>query len=257
MTPLSIPNCPPSILRHADDNPRMENGVHTRIRQVLARRGISAEAASVEAGLDRGYLRKLFDRPNASPRGETLSRLARSLDVSVAWLLHGDVPASAIGAETGRTQQHLPAPNPVDLPVRTDMPRDVPVYGTAAGSHLRGAFQIFGGVVDYVRRPPTLAAAKMVYALYVEGESMVPQYFPGDLIFINPAKPARFGDAVIAQMRNGPHEPVEATLGIYEGRTPDRIMLGKRNPPGTRVDLSRERVIEIHKVLTNNEIYGV
>ncbi len=128
--------------------------------------------------------------------------------------------------------------------------------GTAAGSHLRGAFQIETAVIDYVRRPPSLATARDIYALYVEGTSMEPQFNPGDLVYIHPHKPPRLGDAIVVQARNAEHDPVEATIGIFRKRTESAVVIGKHNPKAD-VELPRPFVVAIHKVLTANEIYGV
>jgi SOS-response transcriptional repressor LexA len=159
----------------------------------------------------------------------------------------GSHNAGPAGRSTGAT----PA-----LPARVDMPLDVPVMGTAAGSHLKGAFQFEGGIVDYVRRPPALVGAKEIYGLYVEGTSMEPQYFPGDLIYLHPHRPARIGDIVVVQCRNGEHAPEEATLGIYRRKTERAIVIGKRNP-AAEIEIPRERVTAIHRVLTTNELFGV
>jgi phage repressor protein C with HTH and peptisase S24 domain len=136
------------------------------------------------------------------------------------------------------------------------MPLDVPVMGTAAGSHLRGAFQFEGGIVDYVRRPPALVGAKEIYGLYVEGSSMEPQYFPGDLIYVHPHRPPRTGDIVVVQCRNGEHAQGEATLGIYRRKTEKAFVIGKRNPPA-EIEIAREHVTSVHRVLTVNELFGV
>lgn len=97
--------------------------------------------------------------------------------------------------------------------------------------------------------------AKDIYAVYVEGNSMEPQYFPGDLIFVHPHRPPRFGDPVIVQCQNGSEEAAEATLGILHKRTAELLILRKHNP-SAEVSIKRDRIISTHKVLTNNDLYG-
>ncbi|MBC7314624.1 MAG: LexA family transcriptional regulator [Rhizobium sp.] len=248
----------------------MTNALHDRIKQKLEELGLSEEAASLRMGTDRSYLRKLFDRPNSSPRGETLSRLAKALNTTEGWLLTGDgqgsseTPPLAMGyathlefeptmtvPENGRARK--PAP---ELPARNAMPLDVPVMGTAAGSHLRGSFQLEGGIIDYVRRPPGLMTAKDIYALFVEGTSMEPQFHPGDLIYVSPHRPAKAGDIVVVQSRNGEHSPDEATLGIFRRTTERAVIVSKHNPKAD-IELARPTVKAIHRVLTMNELFGV
>ena len=240
----------------------MTETFHNRLETLVNQSGKATQAISREAGLDKETLRKLLANPDQEPSARTLRGLARVFGVSEQWLLSGgpspNQPDLAITTPEGmiamiEAKSHQGAP---PLPARTSMPLDVPVMGTAAGSLTRGAFQFEGGVVDYVRRPPALSSAKDVYALYVEGESMVPQYHPGELIYIHPHRPARIGDIVVVQCRNGEHSPEEASLGIYRRRTEKSFVLGKHNPV-SEVELNRSHVIAVHRVLTTNELFGV
>jgi SOS-response transcriptional repressor LexA len=246
---------------------KAKNGLHDRIRQRIDELGLSEEAASLLVGTDRSYFRKLFERPNSHPRIDTLQRIAAALSADVAWLTTGASPLTAGDTENllgpwlsaysrGAAVDGQPADTPPLLPARAEMPLDVPVMGTAAGSHLRGAFQFEGGIVDYVRRPPALVGAKEIYGLYVEGSSMEPQYFPGDLIYVHPHRPPRTGDIVVVQCRNGEHAQGEATLGIYRRKTEKAFVIGKRNPPA-EIEIAREHVTSVHRVLTVNELFGV
>ena len=74
-----------------------------------------------------------------------------------------------------------------------------------------GAFQLESGPIDYVARPVALLEARDIYAIYVEGTSMEPEHRPGDLRFVHPHKPARFGDSVIVQMQSEDMGPITAT----------------------------------------------
>lgn len=236
----------------------MENNLKTRVLERVAALDLTLEEASQRAGLDRSYLRKLLERPGASPRGETMNKLANALDVSPSWLLgEGQDPRilspDARGTTIVTDVYHASVPLP---PAPSTLPNDVPVMGTAAGSHLKGAFQLSTDPVDWVRRPQALFNAKDVYALFVEGNSMEPQYFPGDLIFVHPHRPPRVGDPVIVQSRNGSEDMMEATIGILHKRTAETLIIRKHNP-AAEVILKRVHIVSTHKVLTNNELYGL
>ena len=251
-----------------------QNQLHERIKRRIAELGLSEEAASLRVGNDRSYFRKLFDRPNSNPRADTLLKIAAALEADETWLLGKASDPADVAVQFETEVNYLPAENRVVIvqpknipratnrqstppaPARADMPLDVPVMGTAAGSHLRGAFQFDGGIVDYVRRPPALVGAREIYGLYVEGSSMEPQYFPGDLIYVHPHRPARVGDIVVIQCKNGEHAHSEATLGIYRRKTEKAVVIGKRNPQA-EIEIAREHVISIHRVLTVNELFGV
>lgn len=248
----------------------MANYTQDTIKRLIAERGTTANGASTGAGLDESYLRKLFERPDAVPKLDTLLKLANFFDVPVATLTE---PSAGVAAGIGRQEQLDPRsqglggrqPNIIEGDVRQvqgvtppgpmAMPADIPVMGTAAGSFV-GAFKLENGVVDYVRRPPALSTARDIYAIFVEGESMVPEHKPGDLRFVNPHRPVMIGDSVIVQVRNGDHQPVEAYIGHLLKRQPDVIILGKLNPE-SHVRIKRDTVKAIHKVLTMNDLFGV
>ncbi len=220
-----------------------------RLNLLLREKDMSPQRLSIEATGARETVRKILDGTSKNPRIDTIIKIAAVLDVSPQFLM-GDDEASP-KATPGSRQKSAP-----ELPARQDMPLDVPVMGTAAGSHLKGAFELGSGVVDYVRRPPTLAGSRDVYALYVEGSSMEPQYFQGDLIYVHPHKPPRTGDIVVVQCKNADHEPTEATLGIFRKKNGHAVTIGKRNPIAD-IDINVETVKSIHKVLSVNELFGV
>lgn len=224
-----------------------------RLKSLLAQSGISAQRLSIEATGAKDTVRKILDGSTKNPRIDTLFKIATVLGTTTQYLTGED---EGTEAQPSPSKGNGPAAHAPELPIRQSMPLDVPVMGTAAGSHLRGAFQFEGGIVDYVRRPPALTGARDLYALFVEGTSMEPQYFPGDLIYITPHKPPRTGDIVVVQCRNGDHSPEEATLGIFRKTTEKHVVIGKRNP-SAEIELTREHVKAIHKVLSNNELFGV
>ena len=226
----------------------MDNVLISRIKQRLDELGKSVKSVSVEATGATDTLRKILDGTTKNPRIDTMRKVAAALGTTPEWLM-GLEGAAAPAISTDVRPANVP------LPTRFDMPDDVPVRGTAAGSHLKGAFQFTSDAIDYVRRPPALMGARDIYALYVEGSSMEPQYFPGDLVYVHPHKPPRVGDVIVVQAAVDDVN-VEATLGVYLKRTEQFVVIQKRNPEA-QVQLKRERVKAIHKVLTTNELFGV
>lgn len=222
-----------------------------RLNLLLEQSNMSAQRLSVEATGAKDTVRKILDGTTKNPRIDTLIKLAAVLGTTPQYLMGDDLAGAAPTATPNGKGSSTP-----EMPARTTMPLDVPVMGTAAGSHLRGAFQLEGGVVDYVRRPPALSGARDIYALYVEGASMEPQYFAGDLIYINPHKPPRTGDIIVVQCKNSDHGSTEATLGIFRKTTEKAVVIGKRNP-AAEIEIARETVKSIHKVLSTNELFGV
>lgn len=234
--------------KFADRIPLMTETIQDRLKRLIAETGKSIQSVSKEADLDKETLRKLLKNPNQKPTLRTVEGLARALNVSQNYILEG---TSEI--DQGSTNQPITESTPASNQASPLMLMDVPVMGTAAGSLMRGAFKVINGPVDYVRRPPSLATARDIYALYVEGSSMEPQFFPGELIYLNPHRPAKQGDIVVVQCRTNSDSDVEASLGIYLRTTEKHVIIGKRNPQA-EVQLPRESVSNVHRVLNINEL---
>lgn len=233
------------------DKQEANESIHSRIKERLTALGLTAEGASKKAGLDRSYLRQMFER-NSLPKLDTLEKLADALQTTASWLQTGaGAPNTAPRPQTIANPLDLPASSPNHV-----MPLDVPVLGVVAGNHVHGAFQLEAAVIDYVRRAPGLFGAKNVYALYVQGDSMAPMHKAGDILFIHPDRPPRIGDSVVVQFKESEGAYSEAMLGILEKRTPKTISLQKLNPPAI-VDIDARKVEFVHRVLTMGELFGV
>lgn len=230
------------------DTPRNES-LAQRIEQRLEEIGISARAASLKVSDNPDLIRNVLNGRSENPRVDTMDLIAEALQTTSDWLMarSDEKVAPIVGGEV--------RPANVPLPLRQAMPNDVPVRGTAAGSHLAGAFQLDNAAIDWVRRPPGMTGARDLYALYIEGTSMEPEHRPGDLRFVHPHRPPRMGDSVIVQFSYNENE-VQGVIGHLVGRTEKVIKLGKLKPEAV-VELKREHVIAIHKVLTLNELFGL
>ena len=227
----------------------MENPLIDNLKRRLDETGRSARDVSLAVTGKPDTLRNILRGATRDPKAEVLAGIAKEL---------GTTPDALLGAASRVARlprREVRAANVAAPPLQA-MPNDVPVRGTAAGSHLRGAFELEAGVIDWVRRPSGLAGATNAYALYIEGSSMVPEHNPGDLRFVHPDRPPRIGDSVIVQVKLSPDAPIEATIGNLIRRTERAVIIGKHSPKA-EVELKRETVVAIHKVMTVNELFGV
>jgi phage repressor protein C with HTH and peptisase S24 domain len=226
-----------------------------RINERLSSLNLSPRAASLLVGtnpdLVRGILRAGAD---ANPTTETLAKIAQALQTTPAWL-------------RGETEQRPPLigmPEAIRAdraaPLRDSMPKDLPVWGSAAGSVVHNnveGFHVFTGEpVDYVRRPPALANVRDAYAIYVTGDSMAPLHNNGDLRFVHPHRPASPGDSVILQTKNWEHDPGQGYIKIFRRRKADTIVLEQLNPAAT-LAVPVTVVTSMHRVMTLNDLFGV
>ncbi|MEC9346094.1 MAG: S24 family peptidase [Pseudomonadota bacterium] len=166
-------------------------------------------------------------------------------------------------SEAAALFEHAPpgntAPASEPLPTRHEMPQDVPIYGTAAAS-LEGAMQIEQGgtPVDYARRPPALITATDVYSLFVQGDSMLPKYANGELIFVSSRRPPRIDDFVVVQSAPDPHDGTKtAWLKQLVRRDRNTVTLREFHPTVREFTLRASEFSTVHRVFTTNELFGI
>lgn len=126
--------------------------------------------------------------------------------------------------------------------------RDFPIYASVEG----GPGQIIrsSDPVDFAPRPAPLAHVKGAYGLIVTGESMVPEFRPGDTALVNPHLPIIGGEAYVfyAEM----HGEARATIKHLRRQTVESWLVTQWNPPPDgRPDfpLSRKEWTICHRVL--------
>ena len=67
-------------------------------------------------------------------------------------------------------------------------PRDLPIMGAVRGG-ADGFYFNEGEPKEYVVRPANLAGSSNAFALFVDGDSMEPRYFAGEVLYVNPNRP--------------------------------------------------------------------
>ncbi len=235
-----------------------------KIREIRKARGVTLEQLAEMTDLSTSYLSRI-ESGKRGLRLEPRIAIAEALKVEPTDLggeLKTNVPAGHVTIEgapaelrrnaSAKTDEIIEAD--IEFPKREDMPKDVPVWGVAAGSN-EGAFIInVGEAIDYVRRPPGLAGKKDVFGIYVQGESMEPKFEAGELLYLDPHRPPRTRDYVVA-VRQIDEVEQEAYVGRLAFRKGKRVALDKFNPSDT---LELDNVKQIFRVISSfAELYGV
>lgn len=187
-----------------------------------------------ETGIDKGVVSKWYS--GNLPLEDNLVAVASFLGVTKADLFR----------------------HPDSAPLLTFSEDDlIPIRGTVAAS-LSGnsSFELSGETVDFVPRTPTLANALNVYALRVMGDSMIPRYYPGELIFVNPDKPVTPGDFVVIREPTSNNGQPMNFIKQFKSRTDDTIVAMQFNPYSEFTFTKKSRA-EMHRVLSTNEVFGV
>lgn len=188
-----------------------------------------------------------WERDETAPEPDKLARIAGFLDTTVDRLLADD----AQGFSDNPKRFRAPPP-PISVGA---LPRDVPVKGNAAGG-TDADFCFNGETIDYVRRPPGIARATGVFALYVTGNSMSPRFTHGELIYLTSARPPGIGDYVVVELL--PTSDGGDTAGYIkrlDKRTLTKLVCSQFNPPKT-LEFELKKIKAVHRVIPWNELLG-
>jgi len=160
----------------------------------------------------------------ATTRTKYLADLARALGTTVDELDPPDAPTAPPGAA-------LPPPSFFGT-------RDFPVYSSAEG----GPGEIIRSTdpIDWVPRPGPVAHIADAYCMLISGDSMVPEFRPGDSAIVNPRLPFVGGEVhVFYRELQG---EARATIKQLRRATAESWLVTQHNPPsGQKADFSLSR----------------
>lgn len=224
-----------------------------RIRERLKKLNITANAASQKAGGSPSLIPNILLGRSENPRLDTIRKIAIALETTPEWLSDGI---------DGNADEVVLADVPP--PQMANMPKNIPVMGTASGSLISTngdssqfeGFQVDMDPIQYVRQPSGIAGQRDVYAIFIVGDSMYPMHPPGDVRFVQPHRPPAPGDTVIVQTRHWAEDPGQAYIKIFRRRSGGKVVLEQLNPIAT-LQIPIEFVVSMHRVVPNNELFGL
>lgn len=166
-----------------------------RLREFRDLAGLSMQALADRVGTTAPQINKL-EKGERRLTLDWMTRLAAALDIEPKDLLPLPVrqppPISAGGKAPVSGGETEPGPA---LPIRD--PRDlIPVRSAARGGDEQEMF-LEDGPIDYIARPHSLRHVRDAYSIYMIGDSMSPRFRPGQLLHVNPYKPAQTGTGVV------------------------------------------------------------
>ena len=126
--------------------------------------------------------------------------------------------------------------------IRQTRVRDLPVLGFAQGG--QDGNDILGNEpIDWLYRPPNLANVKDAFAVFVTGDSMLPKFKAGDLVYINPGKKAESGNFVLVEL-----EGHKGFIKQFVRKAPDSLILRQFNPE-RELRINYKRLIHLMTVV--------
>jgi phage repressor protein C with HTH and peptisase S24 domain len=190
------------------------------IDELAERHGLTASGLARRAGLDPTSFNKSkrrgADGRDRWPSTESLSKVLQATGASVEDLL------ALVGNRSGAPRNDVP--EGAFPPQQSSIPLLGFAQAGAGGFFDDGGFPAGQGW-DMVDFPANPAAGGNVYALEVQGDSMMPLYRDGDILIVEPGAPLRRGDRVVVKTRSG-----EVMAKVLSRQTQKAIDLVSLNP---------------------------
>lgn len=126
--------------------------------------------------------------------------------------------------------------------------RDFPIHGAVEGGP--GQIIVSTDPVDWAPRPAPVASVRGAYGLLVVGESMVPEYRPGDTAIVDPNLPVIGGEVYVFYAEKAGE--ARATIKHLRRAAADLWYVSQWNPPDSMkpdFTLSRREWNVCHRVL--------
>lgn len=124
--------------------------------------------------------------------------------------------------------------------------RDLPVMGAVKGG-AEGFYFNEGDPKEFVARPSALEGVANAFALYVDGDSMEPRYFAGEILYVNPNRPITRNCFVAVELQDG-----QGMIKQFVKRSDDAVVLRQFNPPKD-IRLPAREVKRIYRITGASE----
>lgn len=155
-----------------------------RLAQAREAAGLTQDELALRVGMTQQGIAAI--EKGKSDRPKKLREIARALSTTEDYLLgeSEDEPAPPKPRTKGQSINFVPA-SELSAPGQK-----LNVYSGAQGGN--GKLIISTDIVDRVEMPAKLRDVTGAYGILIDGESMVPEFWPGDTVWVNPhLRPAR------------------------------------------------------------------
>lgn len=230
------------------------------LRTVISRTGFSPTMIAKISGVSGPTITNAYYN-GSIPTRRTVERIAQAVGIPFsdpakeAPESQGIQPPEQSGVL--RPVSCQPMPVPFDF---SSLRKDLPVIflhtiKKPSNNKLEG-YNMQKDITEFCRRPPGVEGALNAYATYAPDDALV-KYDTGDLLVIVPGRPVKVGDCVLVHVRYKIDEEPVIHLGRLMARSPTSITLATDRPEPTQQKIPAEKLVSIHKVLNNRELFGL
>lgn len=169
-----------------------------RLIEALAQRGMTQAELARAVGLKQQAIQYLCDKDKNAKGSRKAHEIAQALKVNYPWLIYGNGPRDQLDIHPQSDIASNTAP--------ATAPRQIPLISWVHAGEASEAIDNYppGYAEEWVLAAGPLHAN--AYALRIVGDSMAPEFWPGQTIVIDPEADWRSGSYVI--VKNGDNEVV-------------------------------------------------
>ncbi len=218
------------------------------IDTVCATTGLRPSKIAEMAGLAISTISRPYYRPKEGgmPNLRTIQKIVQATGV----------PFGSLGTQAPPdTCQEVPVPFDISS-LKKDLPiRFLQTIKTPSNNKLEG-YLMKKNAIEFCRRPPGIAGAPNAYAIYAPDDALV-KYDSGDLLFLVPDRPVKTGDHALVHVQYKTDQEPVVHLGRLTARSATSITLSIDRPEPTQQRIALDKIVSIHKILSNREIFGL
>ena len=151
-------------------------------------------------------------------------------------------------------------PAPTQPTRQQDNRTRIPIRGYAQGDYINTG-NVVKKPIGFLDLAPSFSNIVDLYAVYITGDSMANEHRHGDTRLVAPHSPCKIGDTVVVVKKASGDKPETSYIKTYtEKRTlpSGKVMLhfNQTNPPAELI-FEQNSIVQMHKVLTYNELLGL
>lgn len=212
------------------------------LRQLREARGWSQQKLADKAGCGQPDIHRL-EIGKKKLTMDWMIRLGKALEVDPKVFLEPPGATTPIFRLPGGEVAVGPKPPPQRPRDDSDM---IPVRSAARGGSDQEMF-LSDGPIDWLPRPYRLLNVHEPYALYMVGESMIPRYWPGQILYVNPHRPATPGRGVVVTKANH-----AVLVKEFVRRSNHEVHLHQYNPD-QQIEVDLDEVRDVHTIVQVDE----
>lgn len=218
-----------------------------RIKEFREKLGISQVELATSIGTYQERLGRI-ERSEQKMDLDTLIKAAAALRCNASDLIIG-TDSSVFNLETDVAI--LPKQKTQQTPMSVRGKDMIPIWSGALGSEtdlVNADFFLPEAPIGYRPRPEILENIDGAYMLLMMGESMIPRYWPKQILHIDPNKEASPGNGVVVRLAQG-----AVIIKELVKRSPDGFILRQYRPTQHDFPVKKSDIISIHTIVGLDE----